>query len=314
MQSKLSVKAGLLEMLRNAGPEGLSGELAGAALKLSRVSIWRHINKLQELGYAIRSTPTGYILEGSPDKLYAWEFPGFENLIHHYDTLDSTMQTARKLAREGSPALTTVIAETQTKGSGRLSRNWQSAHGGIYMTVTLRPKLPALLACKAVFLASLSLAEVLNRQYGIKAQTKWPNDILINDRKVAGILSEMEAEDDMVSFVNAGIGLNFNNDVSHTDKPAVRLADCFAAPVSRREFLTAFLQKLVTESAAADWDNVISRWKQYTMTIGRKVKIVTGASEKEGLAVDVDENGALLLQRANGEIESVFFGDCFFMQ
>ena len=314
MQPNLSVKAQLLQMLRNAGSEGVSGELAGAELKLSRVSVWRHINKLQEMGYGIRSTPVGYVLENSPDKLYPWEFPAFEELLHHYDALDSTMQAARKLAREGCPQLTAVIAEEQTKGRGRLARNWQATPGGIYMTVVLRPQLPALLACKAVFLVSLSLAELLNEKYGIKAQTKWPNDVLIGERKLAGILSEMEVEDDMVSFVNVGIGLNFANDISHVDKPAVRLADCFAAPVTRKEFLTAFLQKLAQESADTDWDAVIPRWKAYTMSLNRRVKVVAGAQEREGFALDIDANGALLLQQDDGGVESVFYGDCFFMQ
>lgn len=314
MQTKLSVKAKLLQMLHAAGPEGISGELAGAALELSRVSIWRHVNKLQELGYEIRSTPTGYILENAPDKLYPWELPDFEDRVHHYDQLESTMQVARKLAREGAPNLTVVIAEEQTKGRGRLARNWQATTGGIYMTITLRPNLPALLACKAVFLVSLSLAEVLNEQYGIKAQTKWPNDVLIDERKLAGILSEMEVEDEMVSFVNVGIGLNFANDISHVDKPAVRLADCFNEPVSRKEFLTAFLQKLALESEDTDWDEIIPRWKKYTMTLNREVKIVAGNTEKTGLAVDIDANGALVLQKQDGGTESVFYGDCFFMQ
>lgn len=314
MHSNFSVKAQLLQMLRAAGPEGLSGELAGAELNLSRVSIWRHVNKLQEMGYAIRSTPVGYILESSPDKLYAWEFPAFEDRLHHYDTIESTMQAARKLAREGCPALTTVIAEEQTKGRGRLARKWQATPGGIYMTIVLRPQLPALMACKAVFLVSLSLAELLNEKYGIKAQTKWPNDVLIGDRKLAGILSEMEVEDDMVSFVNVGVGINFANDISHVDKPAVRLMDCFATPVSRKEFLTAFLQKLELESTATDWDAIITRWKKYTMSLGRRVKVAGGTQESEGMAVDINANGALLLQHDDGRVENIFYGDCFFMQ
>lgn len=314
MHSNFSVKARLLQMLRAAGAEGLSGELAGTELKLSRVSIWRHINKLQEKGYAIRPTPTGYILESSPDKLYAWEFPAFEDRLHHYDSLESTMQAARKLAREGCPALTTVIAEEQAQGRGRLSRGWQSAPGGLYLTVVLKPKLPALMAFKAVFLASLCLVELLNRNYGIKAQTKWPNDILVGERKLAGILSEMEAEDDMTSFVNVGIGLNFANDIIRVDKPAARLKDCFATPVSRKEFLAAFLQKLELENAATDWNAVIPRWKEYSLTLNRQVKIVAGTQERQGLAVDIDDNGALLLQQDDGRVESVFYGDCFFMQ
>lgn len=300
-------------MLKNAGPEGISGEAAGGTLEMSRVSVWRHVKKLMELGYGIRSTPAGYVLEHAPDKLYPWELPAFADKIHHFDALDSTMTEARRLARAGCPELTVVIAETQLKGRGRLSRNWQAGPGGIYMTVVLRPKLPAVQAHKAVFLVSLTLAELLNETWGIKAQTKWPNDVLIGERKLAGILSEMEAEDDRVSFVNVGVGLNFANDIAHVDKPAVRLADCFATPVSRREFMEAFLAKLTLEAAAPDWDQVIARWKTYTMTLGRRVKIVAGSQTWEGLACDIDANGVLQLRMDDGSLHPVFYGDCFFM-
>ena len=314
MNANLSIKAKLLQILREAGSKGVSGELLGSELALSRVSVWRHVNKLQEMGYIINATSTGYELVSSPDKLYSWEFPAFENLIHHYDSLDSTMQTARKLARDGCPPLTVVIAEEQTKGRGRLDRKWQSLHGGIYMTLVLRPKLPAVLACKAVFLVSLCLSEMLNMNFGIKVKTKWPNDILVDECKLAGILSEMEVEDDMTSFVNIGIGLNFGNNVSQIDKPAASLSQHFSSPVNRKEFLTTFLQKLEAETTNTNWDTVIPRWKNYTMTLNRRVKIVAGNNEHEGMAIDIDANGALLLKQDDGRIQNVFYGDCFFIQ
>lgn len=313
MSSELSVKAKLLSMLKTTGPKGISGEAAGAELGLTRVSVWRHIKKLMEFGYNIRSTPVGYVLEHVPDKLYPWELSVFEDKIHHFDTLDSTMGEARRLARAGCPPMTVIIAEEQKQGRGRLSRNWQAGPGGIYMTIVLRPQLPAVQAYKAVFLVALSLAELLNEKYGIKAQTKWPNDILIDERKLVGILSEMEAEDDFVSFVNVGIGINFANDISHVDKPAVRLTDCFRTPISRREFLTAFLEKLTFETAAPNWDQVITRWKCYTMTLGRRVKIMAGAQTWEGLAENIDASGVLQLRLDNGGLRPVFYGDCFFM-
>ena len=128
------------------------------------------------------------------------------------------------------------------------------------------------------------------------------------------MLSEMEGEDEMVSFINVGIGLNLANDISRVDKPAVRLADCFSEPVSRKEFLAAFLQKLEAESVNTNWDEIIHRWKKYTMTLNHEVKIVAGNNEKTGKAMDIDANGAFMLQKQDGSIESVFYGDCFFMQ
>lgn len=297
-------------MLR-AGNGIVSGETISSALGISRVSIWKHIHKLQESGYDIRSTPTGYQLTGSPDALFPWEFPGKEEKIRYYHEVFSTMDIARELARKGSPHFTVVIAGRQTRGRGRLKRVWLSDEGGIFFTMILRPQIPVVLSSRANFMASVVLVKTLREMFGIEAMVKWPNDILVYGRKLSGMLSEMEAEADLVSFVNIGIGLNANNDPSECEPAATSLKQILKRDVSRKEILTRYLDALERRIDAGDYDSVIPEWKNYTCTLNREVKIVTTSGIFSGLATDVDENGSLILRQDDGAIKSVSFGDCF---
>lgn len=304
------MKGRILSILR-AGNGIVSGETISSALGISRVSIWKHIHKLQESGYDIRSTPTGYQLTGSPDALFPWEFPGKEEKIRYYHEVFSTMDIARELARKGSPHFTVVIAGRQTRGRGRLKRVWLSDEGGIFFTMILRPQIPVVLSSRANFMASVVLVKTLREMFGIEAMVKWPNDILVYGRKLSGMLSEMEAEADLVSFVNIGIGLNANNDPSECEPAATSLKQILKRDVSRKEILTRYLDALERRIDAGDYDSVIPEWKNYTCTLNREVKIVTTNGIFSGLATDVDENGSLILRQDDGAIKSVSFGDCF---
>ena len=304
------MKGRILSILR-AGNGIVSGETISSALGISRVSIWKHIHKLQESGYDIRSTPTGYQLTGSPDALFPWEFPGKEEKIHYYPEVSSSMDIARELARKGSPHFTVVIAGRQTSGRGRLKRVWLSDEGGIFFTMILRPQIPVVLSSRANFMASVVLVKTLREMFGIEAMVKWPNDILVYGQKLSGMLSEMEAEADMVSFVNIGIGLNANNDLSDREPVATSLKQILKRDVSRKEILANYLDALERRIDAGDYDSVIPEWKNYTCTLNREVKIVTTNGIFSGLATDVDENGSLILKQDNGDIKSVSFGDCF---
>ncbi len=289
----------------------VSGETISSILGISRVSIWKHICKLKESGYDIKSTPTGYQLMGSSDLLFPWEFPGMEEKIHYYSEVSSTMDIARDIARKGAPHFTVVIAGRQTKGRGRLKRVWLSEKGGIYFTVILRPQIPIALSSKTNFMASVVLVKTLRKMFGIEAMVKWPNDILIYNRKVSGMLAEMEAEAGMVSFVNVGIGINANNDPSDREPVATSLKQILKRDVSRKEILTRYFYALERRIDTGDYDSIIPEWKYYNCTLNREVKIVTTSCIFSGLATDVDENGSLILKQADGAIKSVSFGDCF---
>jgi BirA family biotin operon repressor/biotin-[acetyl-CoA-carboxylase] ligase len=304
------MKAHILKILRSTN-EIVSGEELSAALGISRVSIWKHIHKLQDLGYQILSTSGGYRLDSSPDILFPWEYQGDAANILYYPEVTSTMDIARDLARKSCPDLTVVIAGRQTKGRGRLKRRWLSDDGGLYFTMVLRPTIPVQLCFRVNFLASLTLACVIREMLQIDARVKWPNDILVNERKISGMLSELEAEADRVFFINIGMGINVNNDPSGAEPGATSLKMIAGREVSRKDLLARFLERFSDRIHNAALENVISEWKKYTVTLGRQVRIVTQREESEGLAVDVDENGALVLELANGEPKKIIYGDCF---
>jgi BirA family biotin operon repressor/biotin-[acetyl-CoA-carboxylase] ligase len=304
------MKAAILDMLRRQqGP--VSGEALSRRLGISRVAVWKHLQKLQALGYVIDSSAKGYRLVDVPDKLYSWEFGEWEDRIFHYDTLDSTMETARRMARKGCPAFTVVVAEHQTQGRGRLQRTWVSDTGGIYFTIVLRPALPAQLAFRVNFAASAVLARVLRQRYDVDARLKWPNDILIDGRKVCGLLAEMEAEADGVSFVNVGMGINANNDPPEVPTGAVSLRQVLGRSVSRRNLMADFLNNLEKRLTGRELGNAVAEWRRYAITLDRRVRVVTGRETIKGLAVDVDDSGALILELPDGTRRSVIYGDCF---
>ena len=310
MKSDPSTKGQLLKELRSQNAT-VSGEALSKTLGISRVSIWKHIHKLQELGYQIMSTPTGYRLIDSPDIPFPWEFADRGFNILYYPELSSTMDTAKELARKNCPDLTVVVAGRQTKGRGRLKRQWRSEDGGLYFTVVLRPDLPVLLSSRVNFLASLTLAHVLRELFQIDAAVKWPNDILVDGYKISGMLSELEAETDRILFINIGMGINVNNDPSVVEPGASSLKKIAGRDISKKILLDRFLAEFEQRLKKAEFENVISEWKKYTVTLNREVRIVTHKEVSEGLAVDVEQDGALVLELADGSHKKIVYGDCF---
>jgi len=310
MKNDPSTKGQLLKELRSQNAT-VSGEALSKTLGISRVSIWKHIHKLQELGYQIMSTPTGYRLIDSPDIPFSWEFADRGFNILYYPEVSSTMDTAKDLARKNCPDFTVVVAGRQTKGRGRLKRQWRSDDGGLYFTMVLRPDLPVLLSSRVNFLASLTLARVLRKLFQIDAAVKWPNDILVDGYKISGMLSELEAETDRILFINIGMGINVNNDPSLVEPGASSLKKIAGREISKKTLLARFLAEFEQRLKRAKFENVISEWKKYTVTLNRQVKIVTHKEVSEGLAVDVEQDGALVLELADGSHKKIVYGDCF---
>jgi len=304
------MKGQILNQLRDAKAV-ISGEELSSKLGVSRVNVWKHIQKLKEFGYHIDATAKGYRLINDPDVLFPWEFPQRESKLHYFDKVSSTMDIARDLARKTCPDFTVVVAGEQTKGRGRLKRIWLSSPGGLYFTVVLRPQIPAVISARVNFAAALVLVRTLRRMFAVEAMVKWPNDILIGDRKLVGMLSEMEAEADMVTFINIGVGINVNNDPTPDEVKASSLKKILGRNVARKSLLSEFLDEFESYMNGKSLDDVISEWKQYTMTLNRHVRIVTANRTYQGLAVDVDENGALVLKLADGTNQKVIYGDCF---
>ncbi len=221
------------------------------------------------------------------------------------------MDTAKELARKGCPDFTTVIAGRQTSGRGRLDRQWSSEKGGLYFTMVLRPDLPPVLSFRVGFLASLTLARMLNEMFGIDVRVKWPNDLLVDECKICGMLSELEAEADRVTFINIGIGLNANNNPPPIEPAATSLKAILGRRVSQKEILSRYLESFEAQMQATAYDDVIKRWKQFAVTLNRHVRVVTTREVFRGKAVDVDDTGALILKCSDGSLKTIRYGDCF---
>ena len=310
MKNNPSKKGQLLKEFRSQNTT-VSGEALSKTLGISRVSVWKHIHKLKELGYQIMSTPTGYRLIDSPDIPFPWEFADLGFNILYYPEVSSTMDTAKKMARKNCPDFTVVVAGRQTQGRGRLRRQWLSDDGGLYFTMVLRPDIPMVLSSRVNFMASLTLARVLRELFQINAAVKWPNDILVDDYKISGMLSELEAETDRVVFISIGMGINVNNDPSEVESGASSLKKITGREISKKMLLARFLDEFKKGLQKIEFETVISEWKKYTVTLNRHVKIVTHQEVSEGLAVDVEPDGALVLELADGSHKKIVYGDCF---
>jgi BirA family biotin operon repressor/biotin-[acetyl-CoA-carboxylase] ligase len=304
------MKKRILEMLRETS-QPLSGQEISRRLEVSRVAVWKHISQLKQSGLAIESTARGYRLLAIPDTPFPWLFGPRSSLIHYHPELDSTMNRAMDLARAGCPPCTVVVADRQLQGRGRMQRQWQSEEGGLYFSMVLRPTLLPRV-CPVINLAvALDLVATLARCCGIAARVKWPNDVLVDGRKIAGILSQMEVEADQVAFINVGIGLNLNNRPEIADKPAVSALQLTGRRSNRAEVLADFLHRFEARMAAFSRADVLQQWRERTITLGRRVAITTLRDSCEGLAVDIDDEGGLILEMADGARRTVFYGDCF---
>jgi BirA family biotin operon repressor/biotin-[acetyl-CoA-carboxylase] ligase len=289
----------------------VSGETLSAELGVSRVSIWKHIQGLVKSGVSIVSSPKGYRLTRDSDCLVPWAFDTWQDRIHFFQETGSTMDEAMSMAREGCTDFTVVVAQRQTRGRGRMQRTWLSADGGLYFTVVVRPDIPMMLAGLVNLAAAVDMANLLRSLYQVDARLKWPNDILVDNQKLCGLLSQMEAEGDQVAHMNIGIGLNVNN-APQTETPiATSLKALLGRPVPRREILVAFLTVFEKRMLTFDPHAVIEAWRLNNVTLGRQVCVNTVKEMVDGTAVDVDSRGGLILQLADGTRRTVMHGDCF---
>jgi len=306
-------KKRILKALRECGGY-LSGETLSQQLDTSRVSIWKHIRSLKEDGYVIEASPRGYRLVSSPDSLLPYEFPGLEQRIHYFPGIGSTMDSARELAKKGAEEGTIVIAEAQTRGRGRLSREWLSPEGGIYFTLVLRPRISPAYAPRINLMASVAVAATINKLFGLKAELKWPNDVLIEDRKVCGILAEMDAEIDVVNFVNVGIGINANTSIPQFEKTVTSLKDALGRKISRKEFLSVLLMEIERRQALLMEGALLDEWKKLSGTLNKYVRILSPGEEIVGRAIDIDTTGALIIRKRNGSLKKALAGDCIHLR
>jgi len=306
-------KGQILKALRECSGY-FSGETLSEQLGTSRVSIWKHVRSLKENGYVIEASPRGYRLISSPDLLLPYEFPGLEQRIHYFPEIGSTMDAARELAKKGAGEGTIVIAEAQTRGRGRLSREWLSPEGGIYFTLVLRPRISPAYAPRINLMASVAVAATIKKLFGLKAELKWPNDVLIEGRKVCGILAEMDAEMDVVNFVNVGIGVNANTSIPQFEKTVTSLKDALGREISRKEFLGVLLMEIERQQPLLMKADLLEGWKKLSVTLNKDVRIVAPGEVIVGRAIDIDTTGALIVKERDGSLKKAMAGDCIHLR
>ena len=312
----------ILALLRGAGDGYISGEEIAGRLGVSRTAVWKHICAMKEAGYAIEShSRRGYSLVEVPDLLLPQEIqPRLHTKIigqtmHHYDDIPSSNNEAKRLAAEGAPDGTVVVAEAQSTGKGRLSRGWFSPkQKGIWFSVVLRPSFLPQEAPKCTLLAAVAVARAM-RRLGFEVGIKWPNDILYGGKKLVGILTEMSAEMERINFVVIGTGINVN--LSPEDFPdevkdiATSLAMVKGEPVSRAALFAEVLDAmdaLYIEAEANGFGAALDEWRRYSVTLGQEVNVIGVKETFEGTAADIDEDGALLIDTAEGR-RRVLAGD-----
>lgn len=231
--------------------------------------------------------------------------------------VDSTNKWAKKLAIYGAGEGTVTIAETQMKGRGRLDREWISPTGGLWFSLILRPKLSPTEAIKLTFVAGLAVAKVLREMFDLRAETKWPNDVLVNGRKICGVLAEMNTTGETVNFVVVGVGVNVNFDVENVfpeqlKRVATSLEKELGRKVKLEKLFRALLERLenLYELFIKEGFNpILNEWKNYAGFLGCKVEVSSPAGKMSGLALDIDDEGALVLRLEDGTVKRVFVGD-----
>jgi BirA family biotin operon repressor/biotin-[acetyl-CoA-carboxylase] ligase len=286
------------------------GPVPGPALAdrlgVSRAAVWKHVESLREAGFAVESSAEGYEVTGVPEYgalAVEWGLDA-PFTVEYHDAVESTNARARELAAEGASDVV-VLADRQTAGRGRLDREWSSPPGGVWLSAVSRPTLPPARVPVLTLAAGVAVARAA-REAGVPATIKWPNDVLVDGQKLAGVLTEMEGEADRVSWVVLGVGVNADVDAAALPEGATSLRTETGA-VDRRVFVQRVLELL--DELRGDPDATLDAWRELADTLGRQVRVETRRGTVEGEAVDVTAAGALVVETAAGR-ETVHAGDC----
>ncbi len=315
----------LLSYLKQAHQRWVSGQQISSQLGITRAAIWKHIQALKDNGHIIESAPRkGYRLKQLADLIAADEIReglgtriiGSREIICLSQT-DSTNVQAKNLAMQGAPEGTVVVAETQTVSRGRRGRNWFSPAGqNIYTSIILRPTMAPSQAPQITLMTAVVAARALQDTTGLTAEIKWPNDILVADKKIAGILTEISTEMDAVDFIVVGVGINVN--IAHEDMPQdIRniatsvLMEC-GKRLSRTKLLCAFLRQFESSYVSLQRDGfkpVMTQWRNMSRIIGQPVYVDVLDVRHTGIVENVDDDGVLILRDETGHRHRIFSGD-----
>lgn len=319
------MKSAVLDELKKNKGKYISGEELSRKIGVSRTSVWKYINKLKEEGYVIdSSTNKGYVLIESPDALYPNEIKGLMNTkligkeIVFLESVDSTNSYAKKMGEEEFQEGTLVIAEEQTAGRGRLGREWISPKGkGIWMTIMLKPDIKPEQAAQITLIAAFAVVLGIKNICNIDAMIKWPNDVVVNGKKLCGILTEMGAEIDRINYLIVGIGINANIDEMDFANSGLDIATSLKVQkgedIDRKILISDIIKNF--EKLYIDFiergsiEYIIKNYKKVSATLGKEIRILAKGEEWNGIALDINSHGHLMVKMDDGKIEEISSGE-----
>lgn len=315
----------VLSFLKSHNTEYLSGQDLSDVLRISRVAVWKHMKKIRALGYKIESKQKlGYRLESSTDKLLPWEITSglktktFGKHTYYFDSVDSTQNQAMKMASEAIHG-TLIIAEKQTNGKGRLGRKWISPKGGIWLSIILHPKFDMSVITLFPIASALALSNAIEKTLNIKSELKWPNDITINGKKVAGMLVDASIESNKIENMILGVGINYNVEVKQIERILKDTQNFYGVtslsehsntikPVLLVQSFLLELEEIFNQLNKGDIKKIIRDWTKKSSTIGQNIELITEDEKIKGKALKIDNDGALVIS-SNKKNKRITSGD-----
>jgi len=316
----------VLSFLKSHSAEYLSGQDLSDVLKISRVAVWKHIKKIRSLGYKIDSKQKiGYRLIKSTNRLLPWEITSdlktktIGKRAYYFDSIDSTQNFAIEIASNSKENGTVVISEKQTRGRGRLGRKWLSPTGGIWMSIILHPKFDIAMTTLFPIAASVALSDAIEKMIGKKSEVKWPNDVTIKGKKVAGMLIDVSIESNKIENLVLGVGINFKVNTAQLEKSLKNTENFYGitglVEKGKNEnpilLVKSFLYELEKKFELLQQNKnktIITNWTKKSSTIGKNVSISTSNGKIIGKAIKLDDDGALVV-KANNQFQRVLVGD-----
>ncbi|MCX8031588.1 MAG: biotin--[acetyl-CoA-carboxylase] ligase [Thermodesulfovibrionales bacterium] len=314
----------IIKLLKEHG-NYISGSQIASVMGISRVAVWKRINSLKKKGYSISANPMkGYKLLRSPDLSMDEIKEAFSNYnlstianFLYYETLPSTNNTATELALKGYPEWTIIVADRQTHGRGRMGRSWFSPPGkNIYMSIILKPSFPPREMTILTIMSAVACCKALRKIYTAEVFIKWPNDLLVNEKKLGGILTEIKADSDKISYAILGIGINVNLDQEELSEDIEDTATSLKILTGKQYKRTSIIIEILRELyehyeilLKKGKQNLLAQWKQLNCTLGKRVKVYMGKEIYEGLAETIDDEGLLIVKLQDSSLIKVSFGD-----
>ncbi len=314
----MSKKEEILSVLKQHPEEFISGEKLSEMFQVSRTAIWKHINTLRKEGYEIDSvTNKGYFLKTNPNRIDEDRLRPLVSYFSYLEEADSTNHVCKRLWEEGKPDFSLVIAEEQTKGKGRMGREWIAPKGsGLFMSFLFRPDMMTEQVTFITLTTGLCVANAIQKITGLDTKIKWPNDVIINGKKVCGILAELSGELGRVDYVVVGIGININLKKEDLAEELKQKATSLLIERGEEVDRTSLAEQVILEMKQKmdfrknfDKDAILKEYREKCVTLHKEVKVITPWESFFGKAVDIGENGNLVIEKADGTKREVMAGD-----